>query len=103
MDMRIAACRNGGCATGSLVRRLRGLDALGSVGDVTGLAEMQAQLKALLPVMRALNTAAMHLAEALPQSRTAVSEALVEVNAAIDDYCSVTLEHSGLLTIGAAS
>lgn len=75
----------------------RGDRAFGTVENVAELAEMRAQLEALLPVMRALNAAANRLVEALPQSGEAVSDALVDVNAAIDDYCSVSLEHSGLL------
>ena len=66
------------------------------------LSELRAHLEDLLPVLRALNTAASQLVEALPQSGLAVHDALAEVNAAIDAYCTVTLEHSGLLVADTA-
>lgn len=64
---------------------------------------MFAQLTDLLPVMRSLNEATRRLAAALPgpahpvSGAPTVDEALAEVNAAIDDYCAVSLNHSGLL------
>lgn len=64
---------------------------------------MLAQLTDLLPVLNSLNEATRRLAAALPgpahpvYGAPSVDEALAEVNAAIDDYCAVSLEHSGLL------
>lgn len=65
--------------------------------------EMVRHLTDLLPVLRDLNRAARRLATSLPgpdhslEGAPTVEEALAEVNAAIDAYCSVSLEHSGLV------
>lgn len=68
------------------------------------------ELTALLPVLRELNRATQRLAAAVPgpahpfdagtadgAARPTVDEALAEVNAAIDAYCAVAIEHSGIV------
>lgn len=65
--------------------------------------ELFEHLTALVPVLRSLNEATQKLAAALPgpahpiSGTPTVDEALTDVNAAIDAYCSVSLEHSGML------
>lgn len=56
----------------------------------------------LLPVLRDLNAAAQRLAAALPgpahpvDGAPSVAQALADIEAAIDDYCAVSVQHSGI-------
>lgn len=76
---------------------------MGEVRTTANHDDTLAHLTALLPVLRELNRATQRLAMALPGQAHPVGEAptvdqaLSEVNAAIDDYCAVTLEYSGIL------
>lgn len=64
---------------------------------------LQAHLADLVPVLRQLNAAARQLAASLPgpahpvSPTPSVDEALADINAAIDAYCAVSIEHSDIL------